>query len=75
MRTLIEKRTGLKLKEANKYEVNKTYYSSYWNKTFKVLDILPSEIWDKEYKCLWSDGRITIHSTQLDHKKDFEVIL
>lgn len=71
---LIEKRTGLKLKETEKYEKGKTYYCSYWNSTFEVLDIIPNEIWKEEYKCLWSNGRITTHTTKLDPEKDYEVI-
>ena len=68
MRTLIEERTGLELKEATKYEVGKTYYIGYWNTTCKVLEI------NEEYKCLWADGRITTHMTPLDPDKDYEVI-
>ena len=57
-----------------RYEIGKTYYNGYWNKTFVVLDVLPNEIWGEEYKCQWSDGRITTHTTPLDPEKDYEVI-
>lgn len=57
-----------------RYEIGKTYYNGYWNKTFKVLDILPNKVWGEEYKCQWSDGRITTHTTPLDPKKDYEIV-
>ena len=56
-----------------RYEIGKTYYNGYWNKTFKVLDILPNAIWGEEYKCQWSDGRITTHTTPLDPDKDYVI--
>ena len=70
----VERRTGLKLKEATKYELGKTYYCGYWGKTFKVLEIKPSEIWGEVYKCLWSDGFVTTHSTAIEPDYDYEVI-
>ena len=57
-----------------KHEIGKTYYIGYWNTTYKVLDILPDDIFGEQYKCLWADGRITTHSTPLDMKKDYKVM-
>lgn len=73
MMKLIEKRTGLKLKKATKYEKGKTYYCGYWGQTFKVIDIVPT-IFGESYKCQWSDGTISTHATKLNTKEDFEVI-
>ena len=56
-----------------KHEVGKTYYIGYWNTTYTVLDIVSDDIFGEAYKCLWADGRITTHCTQLDPKRDYEV--
>lgn len=56
-----------------KHEVGKTYYIGYWHTTYKVLEILPSEIFGEKYKCLWADGSISTHCTQLDPRNDYEV--
>jgi hypothetical protein len=73
-REVLEKRTGLKLAKATKNEVGKTYYCSYWQKSYKVLEIKEHSIWGEVYKCLWSDGTINTHGTKLDPKNDFEVM-
>lgn len=72
---LVEKRTGLTLKATTKYELGKTYYCGYWGKTFKVLEIKQSDIWGEVYKCLWSDGFVTTHSTAIEPDYDYEVII
>lgn len=76
----IEKRTGLKLEilPANpNYEVGKTYYSGYWCEWFKVLEYkeLPDSWMRWTVKCLWEDGRITIHCTPLNLSKDDYLVI
>ena len=56
-----------------KHELGKTYYIGYWNTTYKVIDIMQDDISGEAYKCLWKNGRVTIHSTPLDPKRDYEV--
>lgn len=56
-----------------KHELGKTYYIGYWNTTYKVIDILPDDVSGESYKCLWKNSRVTIHSTSLDPKRDYEV--
>lgn len=71
---IVEKKTGLKLKEATKNEIGKTYLCGYWKKTYKVLDIQKHDIYGESYTVEWEDGRIGSHSTRFDPKEDFEVI-
>ena len=71
---IVEKKTGLKLKEATRNEINKIYLCGYWKKTYKVLDIKNHDIWGEVYQVQWEDGRIGTHFTRFDPKEDFEVI-
>ena len=73
-REVLQKRTGLQLKQTTTNELNKTYYCGYWKKTYKVLDIRQHEIWGEVYQVQWEDGRIGTHFTRLDPNNDFEVI-
>lgn len=73
-REVLEKRTGLTLAKATENELGKTYYCSYWQKSYTVLEIKEHSIWEEVYKCLWSDGTINTHGTKLDPLNDFEVI-
>lgn len=82
MREIIEKRTGLKLrdipKKVNQYgghEVGKKYYCGYWNQVYEVLEVKEYNDWRGwSVVCKWDDGRINEHSTRLWHGKDFEVV-
>lgn len=73
-REVLEKRTGLKLKEAKQYEVGKKYYCSYWQLTLEVLSIKSHDIYGEVYECLWSTGTRNINSTRLDTLNDFEIV-
>lgn len=70
----IEHQTGLKLKEATKNEIGKTYWCGYWATTYTVLDITDNAIFGESYKVKWADGHTTTHSTRFDPGYDFEVI-
>ena len=72
-REVVEKRTGLKLKKARKFEVGKKYYIGYWLKTFEVLEEKQHSIYGTVYKVKWNDGTVNINSTRLDTKNDFEI--
>lgn len=60
------------------YEVGKTYWCSYWQKWYKVLDTnydytyaFPQLVY---VKIQWDDGKTAIHSTSLDTERDWELI-
>ena len=82
MKTIIEKRTGLKLqdipKKVNKFgghEVGKTYYCGYWQQTYTVLEAKEVSDWRGwSVLCKWQDGKTNSHSTSLQPGRDFEVI-
>jgi hypothetical protein len=81
MREIIEKRTGLKLKNLPKkvgkfggHEVGKTYYCGYWRQTYTVLEANEGGCFGWSVLCKWQDGETNCHSTSLIPGKDFEVI-
>lgn len=73
-REVVEKRTGLQLKNAKQFEVGKKYYIGYWQKTLEVLETKQNAIYGTVHKVKWNDGTININSTRLDNKNDFEII-
>jgi hypothetical protein len=83
MKTLLEKRYGLKLANIPKptrktkyggHEVGKKYFCSYWCKVYEVLRIIELPLGGWQVVCRWQDGSVNSHSTRLIPGKDFEVI-
>lgn len=81
MREIIERRTGLKLKDLPKkngkfggHEVGKTYYCGYWQQTYTVMEVKEGGCFGWSVLCKWQDGHANSHSTSLQPGRDFEVI-
>lgn len=57
-----------RLKRNANYEVGKTYWNSYWQKWYKVLEVNGTNV-----KILWQDGKIATHCTSLNTRRDYEL--
>lgn len=62
-----------KLNKFANYEIGKTYWNSYWQKWYKVLDIKPDPRSYNSIKIEWEDGKIAEHGTSLDTRRDYEL--
>ena len=68
--------TPIKLPKHAKYELGKTYWCGYWEKSFIVEKVVPiCDGYSQEVTVLWEDGNRTTHCTTLDCMKDYELKL
>ena len=82
MKSIIERRTGLKLQNIPRknshfgggHVVGKKYFCGYWNQVYTVLEIKEVPVLGWVVVCKWDDGKTNEHSTSLQPRRDYEVL-